>query len=116
MILKILINVWRFVFILDVLVFFYLVKEITKYVNNFFDARNVKIKLSSTGSAIPIIQILILSALPIINLVLGWTWIFNYNEFIKLACIKLNEHFHKMGIISDKLKDEFYYKVIKDFN
>lgn len=116
MVLKILINIWRFVFILDVLVFFYLVKEITKYVNNFFDARNVKIKLSSTGSAIPIIQILILSALPIINLVLGWTWIFNYNEFIKLTCIKLNEHFHKMGIISDELKDEFYYKVIKDFD
>lgn len=115
MILKIIINLWRFVFILDVLVFFYLVKEITKYVNNFFDARNVKIKVSSTGSAIPIIQILILSALPIINIILGWTWIFNYEKFMKLACIKLNEHLHKMGIISDELKDEFYYKVIKDF-
>lgn len=116
MILKILINIWRFVFILDVLVFFYLVKEITKYVNDFFDARNVDIKLSNTGSAIPIIQILILSALPIINLILGLTWIFNYNEFIKTACIKVNGHLHKMGIISDELKDEFYYKVIKDFD
>lgn len=115
MILKILINIWRFIFILDVSVFFYLVREITKYVNDFFDARNVEIKLSSTGSIIPIIQILILSALPIINLILGWTWIFNYNEFIKLTCIKLNKHLHKMGIISDELKDEFYYKVIKDF-
>lgn len=55
MILKIIINLWRFVFILDVLVFFYLVREVTKYVNDFFDARNVKIKVSSTGSAIPII-------------------------------------------------------------
>lgn len=116
MILKILINIWRFVFILDVLVFFYLVKEITKYVNDFFDARNVDIKLSNTGSAIPIIQILILSALPIINLILGLTWIFNYNEFIKTACIKVNGHLHKMGIISDELKDEFYHKVIKDFD
>ena len=115
MILKIIINLWRFVFILDVLVFFYLVKEITKYVNDFFSARNVDIKLSNTGSAIPIIQILILSALPIINIILGWTWIFNYNEFIKLVCIKLNNHIHKMGLISDELKDEFYYKVIKDF-
>ena len=115
MILKILINIWRFVFILDVLVFFYLVKEITKYVNDFFDARNVDIKLSNTGSAIPIIQILILSALPIINLILGLTWIFNYNEFIKTVCIKVNGHLHKMGIISDELKDEFYYKVIKNF-
>nr|DAE13387.1 MAG TPA: hypothetical protein [Siphoviridae sp. ctLqe90] len=115
MILKIIINLWRFVFILDVLVFFYLVKEITKYVNDFFNARNVDIKFSNTGSAIPIIQILILSALPIINIILGWTWIFNYNEFIKLVCIKLNNHIHKMGLISDELKDEFYYKVIKDF-
>ena len=104
MILKIIINLWRFVFILDVLVFFYLVKEVTKYVNDFFDARNVKIKVSSTGSAIPII-----------NIILGWTWIFNYQKFMKLTCIKLNEHLYKMGIISDELKDEFYYKVIKDF-
>ena len=104
MILKIIINLWRFVFILDVLVFFYLVKEITKYVNDFFKARNVDIKFSNTGSAIPIIQILILSALPIINIILGWTWIF-----------KLNECIHKMSIISDELKDEFYHKVIKDF-
>ena len=115
MILKIIINLWRFVFILDVLVFFYLVKEITKYVNDFFNARNVDIKFSNTGSAIPIIQILILSALPIINIILGWTWVFNYNDFIKLTCIKLNERIHKMGIISDELKDDFYYKVIKDF-
>lgn len=115
MILKIIINLWRFVFILDVLVFFYLVKEITKYVNDFFNARNVDIKFSNTGSAIPIIQILILSALPIINIILGWTWIFNYNDFIKLACIKLNERIYKMGIISDELKDEFYHKIIKDF-
>lgn len=115
MILKILINIWRFVYILDVLVFFYLVKEITKYVNDFFSARNVDIKLSNTGSVIPIIQILILSALPIINIILGWTWIFNYEKFMKLACIKLNNHIHKMGLISDELKDEFYHKVIKDF-
>ena len=117
MILKIIINLWRFVFILDVLVFFYLVKEITKYVNDFFKARNVDIKFSSagTGSAMSIIQILILSALPIINIILGWTWVFNYNDFIKLACLKLNERIHKMGIISDELKDEFYYKVIQDF-
>ena len=115
MILKIVINLWRFVFILDVLVFFYLVKEITKYVNDFFKARNVDIKFSNTGSAIPIIQILILSALPIINIILGWTWIFNYEKFMKLVCIKLNNHIHKMGLISDELKDEFYYKVIKDF-
>ena len=116
MILKIIINLWRFVFILDVLVFFYLVKEITKYANDFFNARNVDIKLSSTGSVIPIIQVFILSALPIINIILGWVWIFNYNDFIKLVCIKLNERIHKMGIISDELKDEFYYKVIKDFD
>ena len=115
MILKILINIWRFTYILDVLVFFYLVKKITKYVNDFFNARNVDIKFSNTGSAIPIIQILILSALPIINIILGWTWIFNYEKFMKLSCIKLNEHFYKMGIISDELKDEFYHKVIKDF-
>lgn len=115
MVLKIIINLWRFVYILDVLVFFYLVKEITKYVNDFFSARNVDIKLSNTGSVIPIIQILILSALPIINIILGWTWIFNYEKFMKLACIKLNNHIHKMGLISDELKDEFYYKVIKDF-
>ena len=117
MILKILINIWRFTFILDVLVFFYLVKKITKYVNDFFNARNVDIKLSSadTGSAMSIIQILILSALPIINIILGWTWIFNYEKFMKLACIKLNNHIYKMGLISDELKDEFYHKVIKDF-
>lgn len=117
MILKIIISLWRFVFILDVLVFFYLVKEITKYVNDFFNARNIDIKLSSagTGSAMSIIQILILSALPIINIILGWTWIFNYEKFMKLACIKLNNHIHKMGLISDELKDEFYYKIIKDF-
>lgn len=115
MILKILINIWRFTYILDVLVFFYLVKKITKYVNDFFSARNVDIKLSNTGSVIPIIQILILSALPIINIILGWTWIFNYEKFMKLACIKLNNHIHKMGLISDELKDEFYHKVIKDF-
>lgn len=115
MIPKILINIWRFTFILDILIFFYLVKEITKYANDFFNARNVDIKLSSTGSVIPIIQVFILSALPIINIILGWTWVFNYNDFIKLACIKLNERIHKMGIISDELKDEFYYKVIKDF-
>lgn len=115
MILKILINIWRFTYILDVLVFFYLVKKITKYVNDFFNARNVDIKLSNTGSVIPIIQILILSALPIINIILGWTWIFNYEKFMKLACIKLNNHIHKMGLISDELKDEFYHKVIKDF-
>ena len=115
MILKILINIWRFTYILDVLVFFYLVKKITKYVNDFFSALNVDIKLSNTGSVIPIIQILILSALPIINIILGWTWIFNYEKFMKLACIKLNNHIHKMGLISDELKDEFYHKVIKDF-
>lgn len=115
MVLKIIVNLWRFVYILDVLVFFYLVKEITKYVNDFFSARNVDIKLSNTGSVIPIIQILILSALPIINIILGWTWIFNYEKFMKLACIKLNNHIHKMGLISDELKDEFYHKVIKDF-
>ena len=115
MVLKIIINLWRFVYILDVLVFFYLVKEITKYVNDFFSARNVDIKLSNTGSVIPIIQILILSALPIINIILGWTWIFNYEKFMKLACIKLNNHIHKIGLISDELKDEFYHKVIKDF-
>ena len=117
MILKILINIWRFTYILDVLVFFYLVKKTTKYVNDFFNARNVDIKFSSAdiGSAMSIIQILILSALPIINIILGWTWIFNYEKFMKLSCIKLNEHFYKMGIISDELKDEFYHKVIKDF-
>ena len=115
MIPKILINIWRFTFILDILIFFYLVKEITKYANDFFNARNVDIKLSSTGSVIPIIQVFILSALPIINIILGWTWVFNYNDFIKLACLKLNERIHKMGIISDELKDEFYHKVIKDF-
>lgn len=117
MILKILINIWRFTYILDILVFFYLVKKITKYVNDFFNARNVDIKFSSscTGSVMSIIQILILSALPIINIILGWTWIFNYEKFMKLACIKLNNHIHKMGLISDELKDEFYHKVIKDF-
>ncbi len=46
MILKILINIWRFTYILDVLVFFYLVKKITKYVNDFFNARNIDIKFS----------------------------------------------------------------------
>lgn len=117
MILKILINIWRFVYILDVLVFFYLVKEITKYVNDFFSARNVDIKLSNTGtgSVMSIIQILILSALPIINIILGWIWIFNYEKFMKKVCIKLNNYIHKMGLISDELKDEFYHKVIKDF-
>ena len=80
-----------------------------------FVTEDVDIKLSNTGSVIPIIQILILSALPIINIILGWTWIFNYEKFMKLACIKLNNHIHKMGLISDELKDEFYYKVIKDF-
>lgn len=115
MILKILINIWRFTFILDILIFFYLVKEITKYANDFFNARNVSIKLSSTGSVIPIIQVFILNALPIINIILGWVWIFNYKKIIKLSCIKLNKYIHKMGLISDELKDEFYCTVIKDF-
>lgn len=51
----------------------------------------------------------------LINIILGWTWIFNYEKFMKLACIKLNNHIHKMGLISDELKDEFYCTVIKDF-
>ena len=115
MILKIIINLWRFVFILDVLVFFYLVKEITKYVNDFLMQGMLILNFPILVLQFQSFKFFILSALPIINIILGWTWVFNYNDFIKLACIKLNERIHKMGIISDELKDEFYYKVIKDF-
>lgn len=117
MILKILINIWRFVFILDVLIFFYITKECTKYLNTFFDARDVDIKIvNHVGQAVPILQILIMSAIPIFNIVLGAVWIFNYNDFIKSVLVKMNDKLLRMELITDELHEEFLNKITRDFD
>lgn len=117
MILKILINIWRFVFILDVLVFFYITKECSKYLNDFFDARNIDIKIAnSIGQALPIIQIIIMSAIPVFNIVLGAVWIFNYNDFIKSVLVKMDDKLLHAELITEELHEEFLNKVIRDFD
>lgn len=117
MILKILIKIWQFFFILDILGFFFSVKKCAKYLNDFFNARNVDVTIINNGNSIwTLVQMVLVSAIPILNISMAYMWVFNYDDFVKSVLINVNDKLNKTGIITDELKEEFYNKVERDFN
>lgn len=116
MILKIILEIWLFVAIFDILVFIHLTQENKRYLNDFFDSRNVDITLVGTSSIIPLIQIIILSAIPVVNVIFGIVCVTEYDAFIIQTSVKIAYILNIEGEISDELKEEFYRKIERDFH